>query len=135
MAQFEVDEVGCWNWTGTCDRDGYGKIKGEPPERRTLAAHRVSYELLVGPTSETIDHLCRNRRCVNPSHLEATSLRDNILRGESFSAKNARKTHCDNGHLLSGENLRIRADGSRRCRSCQKVYSARYQAKKRAQAA
>lgn len=84
-------------------------------------SHRYSYEELIGPvpTGLTLDHLCRNRACVNPSHLEPVTHRVNILRGESPSAKNAVKTHCPAGHRLAGEHLYIRpATGVRACYTC-----------------
>jgi hypothetical protein len=74
----EGDENGCWNWTAAL-RNGYGVI-GQ--KKSLLYAHRVSYELLVGliPVGYQIDHLCRNRRCVNPAHLEAVTQQENIRR-------------------------------------------------------
>jgi hypothetical protein len=78
--------------------------------------------LLVGPIPEgkQLDHLCRNRACINPEHLEPVTAKENILRGESFSAKNARKTHCIHGHELSGDNLRILKHG-RVCLECRRT--------------
>lgn len=82
-------------------------------------AHKWAYESIVGPVPEgmELDHLCRNRACVNPAHLEAVSRRVNQLRGLSISAKNARKTHCVHGHPLTGENV-YEWRGSRYCRAC-----------------
>jgi hypothetical protein len=87
---------------------------------RTWAAHRAAYTLLVAPIPDglTIDHLCRNTSCVNPAHLEPVTQRENGLRGTSPAAVNARKVECVNGHPLSGDNLHIGTDGSRRCRIC-----------------
>jgi hypothetical protein len=87
----------CWEWTGTKERMGYGQMRYQ---RRMAMAHRVAYMLFVGPIPEgmELDHLCRNRGCVNPDHLEPVDHRTNILRGVSPSAADARKTHCINGH-------------------------------------
>lgn len=106
----------CWLWQAGRNADGYGTIYADG---RTRAAHRVSYEIHVGPIPEgmTLDHLCRVRHCVNPAHLEPVTNRENILRGTAPTATNARRTHCANGHLLAGRNL-ILKDGGRRCRTC-----------------
>ena len=116
----------CWLWTGKLDRDGYGSIavpRNEQPGRlnyRNLKAHRAVYEVLVGPIGEglTIDHLCRVRSCVNPAHLEAVSMKVNVLRGINPPANNARKTHCVQGHEFSPLNTKITNQGYRRCRQC-----------------
>jgi hypothetical protein len=123
-SKFVVDaDTGCWLWQATLTKNGYGLIHKSPtgPDEkpRALIAHRVSYELYIGPIPDglTIDHLCRVRHCVNPDHLEAVTLRENVLRGTNFSAINAAKTHCPQGHPYSGENLII-TKGGRRCREC-----------------
>ncbi len=87
-------------------------------------AHRAAYELYVGPIPEglTIDHLCRNTLCVNPAHLEAVTMRENILRGTGPSAQAARKTHCLRGHPFDDGNTLFRATGKRVCRACQRVH-------------
>lgn len=110
----------CWIWTATLTRLGYGHFRmGE----KLRSAHRVAYELLVGPIPEgmTLDHLCRKPACVNPDHLEPVTQHENILRGKAPAAINARKTHCVRGHPLSGENLYIRPNGHRRCRACKNI--------------
>lgn len=128
VSKLQIEENGCWIWSGATSKNGYGQIK---VERCVVYAHRLAYQLFVGeiPDGLTIDHLCRERLCVNPAHLEAVALRVNILRGESPSAKQARQTHCGNGHVLAGENLVVR-HGKRGCRICiraaQKVRSRRF---------
>lgn len=90
--------TGCWNWTGPIMGNGYpNKIKRD---KRGVSAHRFHYELRHGPVPAGlwIDHLCRNRRCVNPSHMEAVTPRENHLRSESASALNARKILCKRWH-------------------------------------
>lgn len=109
----------CWVWTRALDH-GYGSIQ-EKGTRRNIRAHRLSYELHGGTLVDDldIDHLCRNRACVNPAHLELVTNTVNVMRGEGLGAKNARKTHCKNGHPFAGDNLIISADGRRRqCRAC-----------------
>ena len=81
----------------------------------------VSYELHVGPIPKglTVDHTCRNRRCVNPNHMEIVTQKENNARGNSPSAINARKTHCKRGHPFSGDNLYVDPGRqSRHCRAC-----------------
>lgn len=113
----------CWNWTGCTARNGYGKImtgsKLDGTKRASLA-HRVSYEAFVGPIPPAmeIDHLCRNRRCVNPAHMEPVTHRENGLRGVSMAAQYAKRTHCIRGHEFSGDNLRIGRYGERICIAC-----------------
>ncbi len=111
---------GCWLWKGARHTEGYGILK---INRRDYRAHRLTYAILVGPIPDglELDHLCRNRAYVNPEHLEAVTRKENILRGESGSARNARKTHCHNGHPLTGDNLRFKKDGARVCLTCLRV--------------
>lgn len=95
-------------------------MEQSPVAGRDMLAHRFAYELLVGPipTGLTLDHLCRRPACVNPSHLEPVSLRDNILRGEGPVALGARVTHCPQGHPYDLFNTYIDPSGTRRCRTC-----------------
>jgi hypothetical protein len=108
---------GCWLWTGTILSTGYGQFTAGQAFRDM--AHRYSYKLAYGeiPDGLQIDHLCRVRRCVRPSHLEAVTLQENNRRSESYSGRNARKTHCPRGHALTADNLVPRRN-SRECRIC-----------------
>jgi len=93
----KVDKVssstGCWIWTSTIDPQGYGRFHIGARGAAKRGAHRVAYELAIGPISDglTLDHLCRVRRCVNPAHLEAVTLKVNILRGEGAVARQVRR--------------------------------------------
>lgn len=113
-----VRETGkCWEWTGRLGRESYGSIE----HYGRWAAHRLSYVAFHGPIPDglTIDHLCRNRSCVNPDHLEAVTSRTNTLRSDQTRAGiNIRRTHCPSGHPYSGSNLRLSATGARLCRAC-----------------
>jgi hypothetical protein len=108
----------CWEWTG-CRVRGYGTFS---LNGKMVRAPRFAYETLVGlfPDGLVPDHLCRNRGCVRPLHLEPVTLRVNTLRGESFSAINARKTHCKRGHIFDQTNTYTPPRGERVCRICQR---------------
>lgn len=110
----------CWVWKGAKTRDGYGIFWFQ---RRLVPAHRASYLMFRGiiPDGLQIDHLCRNRACVNPDHLEVVSPRTNQLRGFGFSGVNARKTHCPRGHPLVEGNISVgyfKRTGKRTCLTC-----------------
>jgi hypothetical protein len=110
---------GCWFWMGGLSAGGYGQITFSNP-KTTKKAHRVAWELHRGPVPAglELDHLCRMRSCVTPDHLEPVTRRENTLRGEGVTSQNAHKTHCVNGHPLSGRNLLVKS-GWRTCRACQ----------------
>ena len=114
----------CWEWH-RLDKTGYGRYTfwNAPAQKvQSIMAHRVAWFLLIGEEpSGMLDHLCRNRSCVNPDHLEPISNRENILRGYAPAAINARKTHCIRGHELSGDNLLVYPNSNgRRCRMCKR---------------
>lgn len=117
------DENGCWVWGRSITDKGYGTITGEGGAN--LKAHRVAYELTRGPipTGLELDHLCRNRACINPEHLEPVSHRENVLRGMAPTSANAVKTHCPRGHEYDAKNTRQTNTGGRRCRACHRENS------------
>lgn len=122
---------GCWLWTGLLSTYGYGRFT---VGRKEFIAHRWLYLTLVGPIQDSLelDHLCRVRRCVNPSHMEPVTPRVNVLRSTSFSAINAAKTQCKNGHLFNEENTYLIPTGGRYCRVCDRERKRAAKAAKRA---
>lgn len=120
----------CWSWTDHLEY-GYGvfSVRGT-----IFRAHRFAYLIFNGqiPKNLIIDHLCRNRKCVNPDHLEAVTNKINLERGiPSYTTRNKR-THCKKGHPISGRNALARSDGgSTRCRLCTRNrYKMQYRIKK-----
>lgn len=121
---------GCWLWVGAKTASGYGIVW---MDRGVRYAHRVAWETQVGPIPSglQVDHLCRVRACVNPAHLEPVTPRENTLRGESFAAVEARRTHCPQGHPYAGENLIVEQGSrlNRRCLACRRAKDARRHAR------
>jgi hypothetical protein len=120
-------EGACWEWDGAKSLGGYGMFIVHVPKRRCMNAHRFAYIDRFGdiPTTMHVDHVCRNRACVNPAHLRLLTNKNNVLFGTGPTAINARKTHCKYGHLLSGKNLYIRKNGYRNCKECRREASNR----------
>jgi hypothetical protein len=137
-AHVSVDPTsGCWHWTGSINKGGYGKIR---VESRSQLAHRISFILSgkILPEGKILDHTCHkpdgscpggsaclHRRCINPDHLEPVTHLDNAQRGLGGSiggvASGKTKkaiTHCPQGHPYSGENLYTSSNGHRRCKEC-----------------
>lgn len=123
----------CWLWTGAKHDDGYGFIYLGGNPRKRAQAHRVAYELLVGPVPDGkyVDHLCRVRHCVNPAHLEPVTSRVNTLRGETRAALNAAQTHCNQGHPFNAENTYLH-NRKRYCRPCMRRRNREWLARKNA---
>lgn len=115
------EKTDCWLWVGAKQTDGYGCFGYE---KKVHLAHRKIYQIIKGEIEKglELDHLCKNRNCVNPDHLEPVTHKENILRGISPSAKNKIKTHCDNGHEFTENNtmrLKRKTGGEYRvCRVC-----------------
>lgn len=138
VGQKSYDE--CWNWTGVINPAGYGMLSIGVRADNDEPAHRVSWVLFNGkliPDGLVIDHLCRNRKCCNPTHLRVCTFRENVMCGISPSALNAKKTHCKRGHSLEDALLQKLKNGSigRSCRTCMRTVhhdrkKARYHAKR-----
>lgn len=127
--------TGCVEFTGALDSLGYARVI---KDSRSQMVHRLAYELCVGPIPDglTIDHLCRNRACVNPGHLEPVTHRENVLRSNNPAAINARKTHCKHGHEFTEENTLVSKNGrNRQCRKCAKARSVAFRKARRDAAA
>jgi hypothetical protein len=128
-AKYTVQPNGCWQWTAGKSWKGYGRFRlnGKQPQ-----AHRVAYRLYRGPVPDdlVIDHLCRNRLCVNPDHMEITTNRVNCCRGESPTIVSWREDRCIRGHPFDDANtiVSVRPSGTikRRCRTCKNEQARRY---------
>lgn len=117
-----VDRTGdCWDWTGSMYSNGYGRVRCAPNSGALV--HRVAYTLWVGPIPEglTIDHLCRNRRCINPVHLEAVTLTENVRRTPKVQ-RQIKATHCPQGHPYDEANT-YRYRNVRMCCACRREHN------------
>lgn len=129
------NEQGCMLWMGTMRRDGYGSLC---VNYERWLAHRFSYSVFNGsiPDGLVIDHLCRNKRCVAPDHLEAVTQAENMRRGNVTKVRSAQqraKTHCPSGHPYDEANTYVNPNGGRACRACARGYMVRKRALRRAQ--
>lgn len=117
-SKVRIGGPGCWEWTASLQGGGYGQFW---LDGSNALAHRVSYQTTVGavPAGLQLDHLCRNRKCVRPDHLEPVTPSENTHRGDTHAARNAAKTHCPAGHSYT-EHGRQRPDGRRECVTCKR---------------
>lgn len=116
---------GCWLWSGAADYQGYGHFYARG---KTTQAHRWAYEHSgkIIPNDLCLDHLCRTPSCVNPSHLELVTVRENTLRGIGPSAVSARRSACARGHKYTPETLHVTSRGWRVCRICRATSARKY---------
>jgi hypothetical protein len=129
FAKVDVVPGGCWTWTGGL-QEGYGICKALRPGGSRLVYKQV-YEMLVKTVPEDLqlDHLCRNRACCNPAHLDPVPQKVNILRGEGACAQHARKTHCKRGHEFTPENTGKASNNGRYCIICSRAAAKRQRAR------
>lgn len=124
----------CWLWQAACDLHGYGKFFVHPsrqPGPLLRFAHRVAYELLIGPipANTELDHLCRQPACVNPHHLEPVSHAENVRRGTAPAAtalRHSKRIMCRHGHLYTPENTRYDKNGGRVCKRCNRARASQH---------
>ena len=121
-SKIRFESSGCWIWQGYVSRKGYGHFSVGNPHRY-IAAHRFAYILAKGriPPQLQIDHVCRNRACVNSVHLDLVTNRENQARGTTPTSVRMRQTHCHRGHAFDLFNTYIETNGHRRCRICKRA--------------
>lgn len=115
-SKVDIDDNGCFNWTGNHTTKGYGTFW---LDKKRVYAHRWAYEDCIGPIPKglQLDHLCRNRRCCNPEHLEPVTREENLARGKVPYSRN----HCSHNHIYTESNTYVRPDGTRVCRTCKAI--------------
>jgi hypothetical protein len=118
VPRHHLAEGPCWIWTAGKNDSGYGTARHV--DFKTNRAHIIVYTLLSGAYNADlqIDHLCRNRSCVNPAHLEPVTQKENLARGFGIGSINSRKAYCSKGHALEADNVTILPRGERRCKKC-----------------
>ena len=127
-------ETHCWIWTGSKESKGYGQFRLTHKPLSHIQAHRFAYQDLIGPIpTETLDHFCENKLCVNvldQEHIQPASNRDNILRSGRAGLLAAR-SHCEKGHEFNEQNSRYTTEGGRRRRRCLICRRERYHASRK----
>lgn len=131
LERITITPAGCWEFSGAHLPSGYGSVRFNG---RTHVLHKLMWEQKHGPVTQglQLDHLCRNRGCCNPDHVEPVTQKVNLLRGIGFAAVNSRKTHCDHGHEYTPINTYTSPAGDRRCRTCRKENRRKHYLKSRA---
>lgn len=126
LSRVSLSNSGCWEWTGHLTSTGYSQMtvgSRTDKTRTNTQAHRVSYAVFVGELVDglQIDHLCRNRKCINPKHLEQVTCAENLRRGNPAWKQQMARTHCPKGHEYSESNTYVRKSGGRMCKECSRI--------------